>query len=216
MSHLTRQSVPKSWPIERKGTTYVVKSRVDVNGGVPVLVALRDMLELAQTRREVKKIIHLKQFLINEKPARDEKNSILFLDTVTIVPTKKNYRLELSASGKFYFNEIKETEANKKIAKITNKKVLKGKKTQLNLSDGRNFLSDIKCNMNDSVVVNLKEGKIEKCVPLKEKAKVIIFSGKHVGDKGEIISLNSEEKIAKVKSGNKEINILIKQIIAVE
>lgn len=216
MSHLTRQSVPKKWPIERKGTTYVVKSRVDVSGGVPVLVALRNMLKLAQTRREVKKIIHLRQILINQKPARDEKNSILFLDTLTIVPTKKNYRLELSDSGKFYFKEIKENEANRKITKVINKKVLKGKKTQLNLSDGRNFLSDLKCNMNDSVIINLKEGKIEKCLPLKEKSKVIIFSGKHVGDEGEIIGLNPEEKIAKIKSGDKEINILIKQIMVVE
>ncbi len=216
MTHLKRQSVPNKWPIKRKGTTYVVKSRVDVNEGVPVLIALRDMLNLADTRREAKKIIHLKQILINQKPARDEKNSILFFDTLTIVPAKKNYRLELSDSGKFYFNEIKENEAIKKIAKVVNKKVLKGKKIQLNLSDGRNFLSDLKCNINDSLIINLKEGKIEKCIPLKEKSKVIIFSGKHVGDIGEVMELNPEDKIAKVKSGDKEINILIKQLMAVE
>jgi small subunit ribosomal protein S4e len=135
---------------------------------------------------------------------------------VNILPLKKCYRLELSDSGKFYLNEIKESEASKKIAKVVNKKLLKGKKLQLNLSDGRNFLSDLKCKTNDSVLINLKTGKIEKCIPLKEKAEVIVFSGKHVGDKGQIISLNLEDKIAKIKSKEKEINVLINQLLVTE
>ena len=213
MSHLKRQASPKNWPIERKGTTYIVKSNFSFRGGVPVLIVLRDMLKLAQNRSEVKRIIHSKQILINEKGVEDEKNSVLFLDTLRILPLKKSYRLELSEKGKFYLNEIKESEANKKIAKIVNKKMLKGKKVQLNLSDGRNFLSDIKCNIDDSIEINLKEGKIEKCLHLKEKAKIVVFAGKHVGKRGEIISLDLEEKTAKVKIDEKEINILINQLM---
>jgi small subunit ribosomal protein S4e len=216
MTHLKRQQVPKKWPIERKGSVYVVNSNFGVNEGVPVLIALRDMMKIAENRKEAKQTIHMRQILLNEKPVTDEKNNILLFDTLNILPMKKCYRLELSEKGKFYFEEIKESEAGKKIAKITNKKVLKGKKTQLNLSDGRNFISDMKCNMNDSVAINLKEGKIEKCLPLKENAKVIIFAGKHCGEKGEIVNLNLEEKTAKINSDGKEENILIKQLMVVE
>lgn len=216
MSHLKRQSVPKKWPIERKGTTYVVKPNFSFENGVPILIVLRNMLKLAQTRREAKRIIHLRQILLNDRIVKDEKDNVLLFDTLSIIATKKHYRLGLSENGKFQLNEIKESEADKKIAKIINKKILKGKKIQLNLNDGRNFLSDIKCNTNDSVVVNLKEKKIQKCLPFKEKAKVIIFSGKHIGKNGEIESLNPEEKIAKVKIDNKEINILIKQLMVIE
>ncbi len=216
MSHLKRQSMPKGWPIERKGKTYVVKPNFSVKEGIPTLIVLRDMLKLAQNRNEVKRIIHLKQVLVNEKPVTDEKNNILFYDTINILPMKKHYRMELSENGKFYLQEIKESETTKKIAKIINKKILKGKKVQLNLNDGRNFLSDIKCSMNDSAVVNLKEGKIEKCLPLKEKAKAVIFAGKHLGKKGEITKLNLEEKTASVKIGEREINILINQLMVVE
>jgi len=216
MSHWKRQSIPTSWPIERKGSTYVVKPRFSVNEGVPVLIVLRDMLKIAQNRSEVKRIIHLRQILVNERLVTDERNNILFFDTINIIPLKEHYRLELSKNGKFYLNKIKESEANKKIAKIINKKTLKGKKTQLNLSDGRNFLSDIKCNVNDSVAINLKEGKIEKCLPLKEKTKAVIFAGKHIGKNGEIEKLNLEEKIAIVKIEGKEINILINQLMVVE
>ncbi len=216
MTHLKRQSAPRNWPIERKGTVYVVGTRFNLNEGIPVLIILRDILKLAQDRREVKKIIHLRQILANAKPIKDEKNVIMFFDVLSILPLKKHYRLELSEKGKFYLNEIKESESDKKTAKIIGKKIMKGKKVQLNLSDGRNFLSDIKCSINDSVIINLKTKKIEKCLPLKEKAKAIVFAGKHSGKKGEIIELNHEEKTARIKADEKEINILINQLMVVE
>ena|SRR4030043_1702388 len=216
MSHLTRQEIPKKWPIERKGSTYIVKPRFNTENGIPLLIALRNMFKLAQTRKEAKKIIHLKQILINGRDARDERENILFFDILSIIPLKKHYRLELSEKGKFYFNEIKEDETKKKIIKVINKKILKKKKMQLNLSDGRNFLSDLKCHTNDSVVVNLKEKKIEKCIPLKEGAKIIVFAGKHIGKTGEIEEINEKEKTAKVKINKKEINILIKQLMVIE
>jgi len=216
MSHLKRQKVPKKWPIERKGSAYVVKPSFNVENGIPLLVILRDILKLAQTRKEAKKIVHLKQILINGRFARDEKENVLFFDILNVIPLKKYYRLELSENKRFYFNEIKENESSKKIAKIINKKMLKKKKTQINLSDGRNFLSDMKCNVDDSILVNLKDKKIEKCIPLKEGAKIVVFAGKHTGKSGKIESVDKKEKTAKVKINRKDINILIKQLIVIE
>jgi small subunit ribosomal protein S4e len=126
-------------------------------------------------------MIHEKNVLVNGKPAVDEKNSVLLFDTLGIVPLKKNYRMNLTKNGKFFLEEISEKDIEKKITKIINKKMLKGKRTQLNCIDGRNILSNEKCKINDSIVVNLKNNKIEKILPLKEKAKVIVFSGKHAG-----------------------------------
>ena len=216
MSHLMRQKAPKKWPIGRKGSAYIVRPSSSLDQGVPLLIVLRDLLKLAQNRKEVKKIIHLKQILVNERPARDEKENILFFDTISIVPMKKSYRMEISGSGKFCLKEIKENEANKKISKVVNKKVLKRKKVQINLNDGRNFLSDLKCEINDSVIINVKDRKIEKSIPLKEKSKIVVFAGKHLGKEGEIVSLDTKEKTAKINVEGKEINILIKQIMAIE
>ncbi len=216
MSYLKRQKIPKNWPVKRKGTAYVVRPNFSINKGIPVLIILRDILEVAQNRKEVKKAIHSKFILLNNKIVIDEKNNVLLFDTIKIIPSKKYYRFTLSDKGKFQLEEIKENEADKKIAKIINKKILKGKKMQINLSDGRNFLSDIECSTNDSVLINLKEGKIEKCLPLKEKSKVIVFAGKHSGEKGSIEKLDLEKKMAKVSEGKKTANILIKQLMVVE
>jgi len=213
MSHLKRHEIPKNWPVPRKGTTYLVKPLSDLSNSLPLLIVLRNLLKVAQNRREVKRIIHLKQILQNTKIINDDKASLYLFDTLSLLPLKKNYRLQLSKSGKFEINEIKEGENNHKIAKITNKRTLKGKKTQLNLSDGRNFLSDIKCQVNDSVLINLKEGKIEKCLPLKEGAEALVTVGKHSGENGKIHSIDSKEKMVSIIVGGSNVNVLIKQLI---
>lgn len=214
--HLKRQKVPKNWPIKRKGTAYVVRPNANISNGIPILIALRDMLKLAQNRKEVKKAIHVKNLLLNGSPVRDEKNSISLFDTLTIVPSNESYKLSLSEKGKFQIEKINAGEETHKIAKVINKKILKGKKIQLNLSDGRNFLSDIKCNVNDSVLIDLKKKKIEKCLPLKEKGEVLVFAGKHAGKKANINKIDQVKKMAELTFNGEKINVLIKQLIIIK
>ncbi|MBU2104879.1 MAG: hypothetical protein KKF67_03880 [Nanoarchaeota archaeon] len=216
MTHLKRQQVPKRWPIPRKGTKFVVRPNFNPQRGIPILIVLRDMLKVCQNRKEVKRAIHEKKILVNSKEAKDEKNPLLIFDTITIIPSNKSYRVGLSENGKYSMEEIKTEEAGYKINKVGDKKVLKGKKVQINLKDGKNFLSEAKCNVGDSVLVNLKTKKIEKCFPLKEKAKILVVEGKHSGKKGIIEKLKPERKMAKINLGGKEINVLIKQIMVVE
>jgi len=213
---MKRQYMPKSWPIPRKGTAYIVKSKNYLEKSLPILIALRDMLKIATTKREVKQAIHLKNILINEKPIKNEKGSLTLFDVLTIVPSKKNYKLTISKLGKLELKEIDGNEKERKISKIINKKILKGKKTQINLSDGRNFISDLKCNTNDSIIIDFKKDKKISCLPLKEGAKVFIFEGKHSGEEGKIIKIDREKKMAELTAENKKINVLIKQLMVIE
>ncbi|HEA46767.1 MAG TPA: hypothetical protein ENH99_03215, partial [Candidatus Pacearchaeota archaeon] len=97
--YLKRQKVPKSWPIFRKGTKYVVRPLSNLGNGIPVLVILRDSLKIAQTRKEAKRMINSKNVLLNGKPIKEERSSVLLFDTITLVPMKKSYRLGLSQNG---------------------------------------------------------------------------------------------------------------------
>jgi small subunit ribosomal protein S4e len=215
--HLKRNKVPKSWPITRKGSTFVVRPSGSLKEGVPILVFLRDMLKVAQNRKEVKKALYEKKVFLNQRPIADEKQVVLFYDIITIVPAKKNFRLEISTRGKFEAREIKEDDARKKIAKVIDKKVLKGKKVQINLNDGNNFISDIKCKVNDSVIINLDKKHIEKSVPLEEKRSAVIFAGKHAGKEGIIEKIIAEKKSTEIKTGDGEkVSVLIKQMMAVK
>ena len=216
MTHLKRQKAPKRWPIPRKGTKYVVRPNFNPQKGVPILIILRDMLKITQNRKEVKRVLYEKKILLNNKLVRDDKNSVLLFDTISIIPSKKYYRITLSKIGKYSLEEIKENELNNKITKVIGKKILKGKKVQLNLRGGSNFISEIKCNIGDSVILNFKDKKIEKCLPLKEKSKVFVFNGKHAGKIGIVRKLKSERKMAGITVGDKEVNVLIKQLMVVE
>jgi len=173
------------------------------------------MLKIAENRKEVKKALHNKYILLNNRVVKDEKNSVLLFDKITIVPSKKHYELTFSKFGKFEIAEIKENESNQKIIKIINKKILKGKKKQLNLSDGRNSLSDLECNVNDSVILDLKQNKITKCLPLKEKVNVIVFAGKHTGKTGIINKIDREKKMAELDINKSKVNVLIKQMMVI-
>jgi small subunit ribosomal protein S4e len=213
MSHLKRHAIPKSWPIQRKGTAFVVQPNRGFSDSLPMLIVLRDMLNVAQNRKEAKKMIHMKSILLNGKEVRDEKEGVMLFDVITLVPSNKHYRIIVLKNEKFNIEEIKENEAHTKIIKIINKTVLKGKKVQLNLSDGRNILSSIKCKTCDSVLMNLKTKKIEKCLPLEENSKAIIFAGKHSGEEGKILSINKEGKVVEIDNGEEKVNVLIKQIM---
>ena len=214
--HLKRQEVPKSWPIYRKGTKYVVRPEFDAQRGVPFLIVLRDMLKIVQNRKEAKRAIHLRQVLMNNKQVSDEKNSVTLFDTVTIPSFKKHYRMDLLDGGKFSLTEIKEGEANHKIVKLTNKRRSKVKKIQLNCEDGMNFISDMRCNVNDSVLVNFKEKKVEKCIPLREGSEVFVFSGKHSGKSGFLKKMYKEKGISEIDIEGKTISVLIKQFMTIK
>lgn len=216
MSHLKRQKVPKNWPIARKGTKYVICPAFGLKNGIPLLVLLRDMLKIAQNRKEVKKAIHEKNLLINRRNAKSEKDALQLFDKITIVSSNKNYKLTLAENGKFKLEEIKPEESKVKIAKVTDKKVLKGKKVQLNLSDGRNYISDIKCNVNDSVLVDFEKKQISKCLPLKEKTNAIVIAGKHSGERGIITKIKPERKMVELDVNKNKTNILIKQIMVTD
>jgi len=222
--HLKREVSPKNWPIERKGTTYLIKPSHDFDRGVPILIIIRDMLELAKDRKEVKKALTSGQVFLNHKRVVDEKNNALLFDILTLAPPKSSssdkkqyYRIEMGENKKFKLQEVSENEAETKCSKVIKKMKLKGNKTQINLSDGRNFISNVKCKTNDSLLINLKTKKIVKCIELQKNANVAVFAGKHTGARGIIQDIDEENKIVKIQKKNHEIiGALIKQVIAVE
>lgn len=214
--HLKRQEVPRRWPISRKGSVYVIRPNSNLENGVPILVVLRDMIKIAQNRKEVKRAIHLRQILVNEKPVTDDKRAVSLFDVITIIPTKKHYAIELSKNRKFEAKEIEGSKSGSKVVKVIGKKILKHKKIQLNLSDGSNIFSDKDYKINDSIVIILKDKKVGKHLSMKENANVVIVDGKHAGENGKIEKINPEHKMAEIEIGGKKVSILIKQIMVVE
>jgi ribosomal protein S4E len=136
---------------------------------------------------------------------------------ITLGNKNLNYRLEI-VNKKFKLKEISEKEAGIKIVKISGKKVLGKNKIQMNLNDGQNFQTKEKFSVGDSVIINTKENKIEKILPLKEGVMIEITLGKHAGKRGKLIGFESlpREKNYIIKIDDKEVPLPYKAILAVE
>jgi small subunit ribosomal protein S4e len=207
--HQTRNEVMKAWPIPRKGTRFVVVPEHNKKNGIPLMIILRDMLKLAKTRTEVKRILESEKIKVNGKMTKEEKFPLSLFDILSV--ESKNYKITLK-NRKF---ELEETKEHVKISKIINKKILGKGKAQINLNDGRNFISKEKISVGDSVVFDINEKKISKIIQLKQGSSVVAISGSHIGETGKIEDINEKKKEAEIRLGEKKVNLELKRLMAI-
>ena len=188
----TRAQVSKKIPIARKGTKYVARASSDPQNSVPVVIAVRDMLKLARITKEVKAMIHQKHLKINGNEVKDHRESIQLFN---IFEADKPYILSLTPTGKFTLEETKQKERQ---CKVTNKKILKGKKIQLNFHDGSNILTDDKkINTQDTVYLSFDK-KIKKHVQFEKGKECLITRGRFIGQKGKIEKIENNTAFVKI------------------
>jgi small subunit ribosomal protein S4e len=220
MTHIKKTKMPKTWPVPRKGRgrRFVAVPSHSTGKGISLLFLLRDVLGLAKTRKEVRHMTFNGMVKINNKVRKDENFPVNVLDVLNLSAGKENryYRLEI-VNKKFRLVVIDAKEADSKIVKIVGKKILSGGKVQMNLRDGQNFLTKLKFNVGDSVVLDTKNDKIVNILGLKKGAKVEIILGKHAGEKGELVGF--EELIRgrnyEIKLGDGIVSLPYKTILVV-
>ncbi|MEK6858857.1 MAG: hypothetical protein AABX53_03015 [Nanoarchaeota archaeon] len=190
--HLTRADVNRETPIPRKGTQYIARPLSHMNHAITALSAVRDVLHLAQTAREVKEMIKEKKLKINGRVVRDMREPLLLL---SLFEADKRYKVILLSTGRFALEPTKETT---RVVKVINKKVLSTKETQINLHDGTNILSSESIKVGDSLEIDLM-CKFVRVLPLKEGARVMVNSGRNVGAIGTISRVTKEGFLIKLK-----------------
>ena len=91
---------------------------------------------------------------------------------------------------------------------------MKNKKTQVNLSDGRNLLYEGKIRVGDSVLMDIEKKKIGEVIPIKKGSEVLVIKGKHLGKRGSIEDLKDEKAI--IKTGEEDIEIKLEELISIK
>jgi small subunit ribosomal protein S4e len=216
--HLNRNNIGKFWPIPRKGTKYLAVPSYNHSQAIPLIVVVRDILKLVTTKKELKSVLNDKKIKVNKKEIHDCNYPLCLFDVLTLVDSKKNYRVNLSTKKKMELIEINEKESEIKAYKVLNKKLLKNKQVQLNLMNGINIISKEKVNTKDSVLLNFKENKIIKVLPMKKGETAFVTHGKHTGISGKIDDLieRGGKQIAKIKFESEKVNVWTKNIIIIE
>ena len=209
--HQTRKNMPKTWPLLKKGTKYIIANPNEKC--LPLVILLRDILKVATKRKEAKRMIITGKIKVNNKVIKEDNYPLSLYDTVSV--GDKNYKIILGLNKKFGVEETKDIEY--KIVKIIGKRILNKDGVQINFSDGRNCIVKInegkKINIGDSAIINLKDSKIKEILELKEGQKTLVIGGKHLGKKGIIKSFDKESKMVVINTKDGKLNIKSNYII---
>jgi len=217
-NHLKRLNAPRTWPIGRKKTKWITRQNPGshkLEESMPLNIILRDLLKYAKTSKEVKKILNNKDILIDKVPRKDIKFPVGILDTIEIPKTKEHFLFLLNKKGKFFLQKINEKQSGIKYLKIINKTVLKKNKLQINFYNGNNLLTENKnYKVGDTLLMNLKDKKVQKHLKLEKGSIIYLTGGKYVGSIGILERILSSNKLKKdmieLKIGNKKVKTLKK------
>ncbi len=206
--HSTRSNIIRGIPLARKGSKYVATAMRFSKSTVPVVIAVRDMLNLASTMKEVKQMVHDKMLKINGKFVRDIHQPIPIFG---VFQADKSYKISIKPTGRF---ELEETSDATRIVKVIGKTVVWNGDVQYNLHDGTNIISKEKINVGDSLVVDF-ENKIKKHLTVEKGKKVFVISGSNIGESGAITSVDGNNVAIKLHE-KKEAIVLDKAQIIVQ
>ena len=184
-SHIKRLVMPRSWPLPRKSSIWVQKPNPgghNIENCMPLALILRDVLGVAHTHREAKRILHSRQVKVDGRIETDGGRGVGLMDALTV--GDDSYRCILDTNGKLRYRSISSDDAASKVCRVMGKSTIRGGRTQLHLHDGRNILMDDASAYasGDSVVLSLPEQQISAHHKFTEGSLSYLTGGSHIGE----------------------------------
>lgn len=165
-----------------------------------IKLVLRDILNIAKNTKEVKKILHDSEILVDGIRRKEPKFPVGIMDVITLKETNKHYRVVLD-KGKLSLIPINKKEAAVKPCKIIGKNKVKNK-MQLNLYDGKNILVEKDTyKTGDTLIISLPKQEIKEHIKLEKGCRIYLIGGKHSGDTGRVEDIISNKITYKRESG---------------
>ena len=184
-SHMKRLTMPRSWPLPRKSSVWIQKPNPcghPLDLCMPMGVILRDVLGVAQNRREAKKILHSRLVKVDGAIETDIGRGVGLMDVLTVGDV--SYKCVLDTNGKLRYRTIPAKEALTKICRVMGKTTIKGAKTQVHLHDGRNLLfnENPEYKTGDSLVISLPDQEVKSYHKFEEGSIAYLTGGNHIGE----------------------------------
>lgn len=217
-NHLKRIAAPKTWNIDRKSSTYTVKpypSGHPIEYGMPLSLSMRELIKVARTAKEAKKIINSKDVFVDRRKIKEERFLVGLMDIVEFPQLEEYYRMLLDSKGRLTVVKADAKESSTKLCRLESKTKIQGNKTQLNLSDGRNIIAE-KDNYKagDTLQISLPDQKIQGHIKLEKGTLVLLIGGKHSGMVSKMEEISGNKIIIKTPK-NQRFETLKKHAFAV-
>lgn len=191
--HLKRLFAPKDWMLSKLTGVFAPKPNAGphkLRESLPLLVILRNRLKYALNAREANMIVRQGLIKIDGRARSDPKYPTGFQDVIEIPKTGERFRLMYDVKGRFALTKISETESNVKLCKVTNVWTSNGRIPMITTHDGRRIrYPDPKISNGDTVVVNVRDGKISQIIKQRTGKIALVTGGANRGRIGELVSV---------------------------
>lgn len=203
-NHLKAINAPKTWSIKRKDNKFITRPKPGAHSfelSIPLTVVIRDMLEKAKTTKEVKKILHDQDVLVNGKRKKDHKLLLGLLDVLSFSKANEHFLMLINEQNNLHMLQLSKVEAETKLSKITGKNILRGGKTQLRTLDGRSITVDKdEYKTGNTLLISIPSQKIKEVLRLEKGTPVLLYKGRHVGKTGMVVNVEGSNLTFKTES----------------
>ncbi len=202
-ARLKRKPAPAFWPIHRKDLPWIVKPSSgshSLENCLPMTMVLRDMLRVAQTRKEGKLILCQGKVLVDGKVRKSDDSPVGLMDVISMPDMNKYYRVMPSHKG-LVLAPISKEESNRKLVRVEDKATVSNG-VQIVLHDGSNMLIKIADPKNpievpyqtfDILMITFPDKQVTQSLKTKEGNIAIITGGKNIGKMGKIVEIEKTE-----------------------
>ncbi len=202
-ARLKRKPAPRFWPIHRKELPWIVKPSSgshSLQSCLPLTLVLRDILGVAQTRKEGKFILAQGKVQVNGKVRKQDDFPVGLMDVISIPDAGKYYRIMPSNKG-LVLNPISKEEASFTLVRVEDKTTVKNG-MQIAVHDGSNMLikvadpkkpAEVTYETFDILKVTYPEKQVVLSLKTKEGNLAVITGGKNIGKQGKIIEIEKTE-----------------------
>ena len=204
-ARMKRKPAPKFWPIHRKELPWIVKPSAGAHSQdncLSLALVLRDILGIAQTRREGKMLLAQGKVLVDGRVVAKDDFPVGLMDVISMPEAGKFYRIMPSNKG-LILSPISKDEASFKLLRVENKTTSQ-KGVQIALHDGSNLFvkvadpkhpDEVTYASFDILKMKLPEKEIVQSLKTKEGNLAMITGGKNIGKQGKIVEI--EKTVAK-------------------
>lgn len=220
--HLKRLAAPRVLRLHRKERAFTIRAAPGPHPlelAIPLGLVIRDYLSLCDTYKEARKIVSNGDILVDGVKRKNIKFPCGLMDVISIPKMRKNVRILFDRNGKLTLVPISESDAEWKLCRIQNKTIVKGKKVQLNLHDGKNKLVEKdEYKTGDVLKISFKENKIDDVYRFDKGTVSMIIGGTHIGEIASIdeiqVVTSSKPNLAKMK-GEKEFSTIAEHVFPI-
>lgn len=190
-----RSASPEFWQISRKDKRFVVRTSPGPHPkaySYPLLVVLRDVLNLAKTRKEALSVLNEGKVSVDGRVVKSESFPVGLMDVIDFPDVGRSFRM-VPHYGRLVPVEIGSKEKDLKLCHVRSKKTVRGSKLSYGLHDGRVIFPEAEVDIKpgDACIIKVPGQEFQASFRLGKETLALLIRGEKSGEIATVEDLKS-------------------------